>query len=835
MEFKDFISEGVNDPAIFKAVFLAGGPGSGKSFVVGNTALQAQGLKLINSDNFFETLLAREAMTPTPENIYSPRGQQIRNTAKALTALQQKIAVKGRLGLVIDGTGKNLAKIKTQNEKLKSLGYDTAIVFVNTDKETAIERNRKRPRQLPDEKVTMMWKGVQNNMGAFQQIFKENMFIVDNSDNVNTEANMLQAYRNVKRFVDSPIQSHIAKKWISDQKSSRNRMNEKLDASDSMGKWIDDFQKSDAPQFKGKNKKKRRQMAVAAKLDAMDEKTEVRQDNDIAKRKGSQPAKYHAGLSKSTKQKRDAQFKRQSKMSDSNPKAYKPAPGDATAKTKPSKYTKFVQRMMDEEGFEPHMMYHPKTGKGIMAKRYADHVRLDKLGYVHDKKDVKEKVEDVLVDPKTKKDPMALPKIGKLRNVQKRVSKQRVKDTKVFDKIKIDENELPRSTSLDEVSMSDIVKSKTIYKDKYAQMAKSVLDDYKKDKKSRGGRARHDVYFYAGKLLRKFNLTNKFNTKILGKQAVDLLGEEAKYERGTPEATAYMKAMTPGEPGKTTKKNKTSSKRHYRVDEKSICEEDGIMCGEGKYYCRQRKACVDIPEGYKDRGDGYIVRESVADAIEHVNNLYAGILENLEDNGKPIVAEPMDTALTEKDIRDMMLQADNVTIDDMVDLGILEPDEVVEVEVDDEEGNYEDDIQVTEALTPLGRIKRRQAARRNKTKLKLARIRASKRAGGNTRIKMRATRGARNMMYKRLLRGRDKAGLPPAEKARLETMIKRFQPLISRIAVRLIPQVRKVELNRLKNKRGTMTSQKAKKFSVKKGGSVSKYKAKKFKIKKAKK
>ena len=123
---------------------------------------------------------------------------------------------------------------------------------------------------------------------------------------------------------------------------------------------------------------------------------------------------------------------------------------------------------------------------------------------------------------------------------------------------------------------------------------------------------------------------------------------------------------------------------------------------------------------------------------------------------------------------------------------------------------------------------------RNKTKLKLARIRSMKRAGGNARIKMRATRGARNMMYKRLLRGRDKSALPPSEKARLETMIKRFQPLISRIAVRLVPQMRKVELGRLK-KRGSMSAQKAKKFSIKKGGSASKYKAKKFKIKKAKK
>lgn len=79
------------------------------------------------------------------------------------------------------------------------------------------------------------------------------------------------------------------------------------------------------------------------------EKTRVAQDSDIKDRKGSQPAKYHRGLSKSIKKRRDAQFKRQSRMSDRDPTAYKPAPGDATAKTKPSKYTKAFKKMYGED------------------------------------------------------------------------------------------------------------------------------------------------------------------------------------------------------------------------------------------------------------------------------------------------------------------------------------------------------------------------------------------------------------------------------------------------------------------------------------------------------
>lgn len=73
------------------------------------------------------------------------------------------------------------------------------------------------------------------------------------------------------------------------------------------------------------------------------------QDPDIKDRKGTQPKKYHAGLAKSTKKARDTQFKKQAKMRDDDPKAYKPAPGDKEAKTKPSKYTKRFKQMFGEK------------------------------------------------------------------------------------------------------------------------------------------------------------------------------------------------------------------------------------------------------------------------------------------------------------------------------------------------------------------------------------------------------------------------------------------------------------------------------------------------------
>ena len=79
---------------------------------------------------------------------------------------------------------------------------------------------------------------------------------------------------------------------------------------------------------------------------------------------------YYKGLSKSTNQKRHAQFAKQSKMDDDNPKAYKPAPGDKEAKTKPSKHTKKYKQMYGEHfTFEDYMVEDKGQAKKAIQKK----------------------------------------------------------------------------------------------------------------------------------------------------------------------------------------------------------------------------------------------------------------------------------------------------------------------------------------------------------------------------------------------------------------------------------------------------------------------------------
>ena len=225
------IEEGPNDPHIFKAVFLAGGPGSGKSFVAGKM-LRGTGLKTVNSDEIYEYLMTKKGMDMSdPEVIASKDGQETRNKAKDLTNKRQGDLetgrggyLQGRLGLVIDGTGKDVQKVAATSEKLKALGYETMMLFVNTSEDVAQERNLKRARSIPAEMVSKMWRAVQNNIMKFQQVFgAANFHVVDNSgglEDPGRKENFLEVTRAIDKFLMKSPSSPQAKEWLASHQKS---------------------------------------------------------------------------------------------------------------------------------------------------------------------------------------------------------------------------------------------------------------------------------------------------------------------------------------------------------------------------------------------------------------------------------------------------------------------------------------------------------------------------------------------------------------------------------------------------------------------------------------
>jgi predicted kinase len=216
-KFKDFIDEGVNDPGIFKAIYMAGGPGSGKSYVAFNVIPKSSGLKTINSDELFELGMKKNDLDPDLRKGYTSKHTAVRTKAKQMTGKRQSIYMKGRLGLAIDGTGKDFKNIKTSSEMLKSFGYDTYMIFVNTSLEVALERNKQRQRSLPKALVIDSWNRVQNNIGKAQNYFGANNFIVVDNNNAGEDV-MVKAYKQVQKFLKRPMQNKTANDWIKQQK-----------------------------------------------------------------------------------------------------------------------------------------------------------------------------------------------------------------------------------------------------------------------------------------------------------------------------------------------------------------------------------------------------------------------------------------------------------------------------------------------------------------------------------------------------------------------------------------------------------------------------------------
>ena len=237
--------EGYKDPGIFKAVFLAGGPGSGKTYIAkglfgipDRVNVSQTGMKMVNSDKELKFLLNKYGfgtnLDALPDEVFAnltgdgPDSSGLRNFAKDLTAERRRLYQNGRLGMIVDGTGDDYQKIAREKAELEEIGYQTYMIFVNTTLEVALQRNELRDRVLPQSIVSQSHKEVNRNIGAFQGLFgSSNFMIVDNNEQ-KTEDQAKKRFKmlvkqGLGKFVKAPIKSKKALSWIRKQKILRGK------------------------------------------------------------------------------------------------------------------------------------------------------------------------------------------------------------------------------------------------------------------------------------------------------------------------------------------------------------------------------------------------------------------------------------------------------------------------------------------------------------------------------------------------------------------------------------------------------------------------------------
>jgi cytidyltransferase-like protein len=243
---EETINEGINDPGKLKAIFLAGGPGSGKDYVM-NSVLTGEGLKEINSDVAFEYLMQKNGLDLEMPDEERVERDIVRGRAKNITKEQERLSLAGRLGLIINGTADDLEKIKTIKKNLENDGYETMMVFVNTSNEVSRERNVERGKMgkrkvpdgtdkqgVPDNSPNIRqekWDLAQKNIGELQKIFgNQNFAVIDNTADMRKvapeekekiQSNFNRVRRMAQQFVRAENTNPNAKKWIEREAQKR--------------------------------------------------------------------------------------------------------------------------------------------------------------------------------------------------------------------------------------------------------------------------------------------------------------------------------------------------------------------------------------------------------------------------------------------------------------------------------------------------------------------------------------------------------------------------------------------------------------------------------------
>ena len=245
MRFGDFrldLLEGVYDPGIFKAFFLAGGAGSGKSYsaekATGSAAGKFEwgetkstlspgktgpyGLKVVNSDEQLEYGLMKAKMHSDMtkySDAETMEKERIRKKGKKTTKKREQLWINGRLGLIIDGTAKNPTKLSIQKKSLEDVGYSTYLIFVNTSLDIALQQNAGRKRRLQDEIVRSTWEEVQKVKDQLANLFPGRYVEIVN--NRAGEDVFRKSFVEIGKLIKRPPSSPLAKAWIAHELESK--------------------------------------------------------------------------------------------------------------------------------------------------------------------------------------------------------------------------------------------------------------------------------------------------------------------------------------------------------------------------------------------------------------------------------------------------------------------------------------------------------------------------------------------------------------------------------------------------------------------------------------
>lgn len=204
MKFNEYmINESINDRGIFKAVFMGGTPGSGKTYVIKKLTSGQIQPKVVNTDTWTEFLKVGGTDKEWMENS---------DKTKNLTKAQLGNYINSMLPLWVDGTSNKASAIFNREGALKSIGYDTAMIWVTTSLETAQKRAREREesigRHVDPDFIEELWLKSDKMKNYYKSHFDVFLEVHNDVGELNDKV-ILDGFRKMTGFYSSPIKNPI--------------------------------------------------------------------------------------------------------------------------------------------------------------------------------------------------------------------------------------------------------------------------------------------------------------------------------------------------------------------------------------------------------------------------------------------------------------------------------------------------------------------------------------------------------------------------------------------------------------------------------------------------